>query len=288
MPSYHIRMVYKLPEQVYPVTGYELDLSEEEARLFGEQYEKGKVFFKGKWINSSNIEEIEIRETFYKAASYFPQPLDSSTIFYGTRVTTENVTRKFITSPPRKEETTEKKEKTKQPPDKNIFIVHGRDHAPMKELKTMLLEFGLSPIVLHEEASGGLTLAEKLEKYSKGVGYAFVILTPEDVGGHRDEMRKKLGGDTPFLSRPVTVFGGSIVDQALDLFEPRARQNVIFEMGYFWGLLERKRVCCLLKGNVEKPSDIEGIVYVPFKDSVYDVQVRIMKELKEAEYEIKL
>jgi predicted nucleotide-binding protein len=59
-------------------------------------------------------------------------------------------------------------------------------------------------------------------------------------------------------------------------------------MGYFWGLLERKRVCCLLKGNVEKPSDIEGIVYIPFKDSVYDAQVKIMKELRDAEYEIKL
>jgi predicted nucleotide-binding protein len=152
----------------------------------------------------------------------------------------------------------------------------------------MLLEFGLSPLVLHEEASGGLTLAEKLEKYSKDVGYAFVILTPEDVGGHRDEMRQKLGGDTPFLSRSVTLLGGKVTDQVLELFEPRARQNVIFEMGYFWGLLERKRVCCLLKGNVEKPSDIEGIVFVPFKDSIEEIQVKIMRELKEAGYEIKL
>jgi predicted nucleotide-binding protein len=57
-------------------------------------------------------------------------------------------------------------------------------------------------------------------------------------------------------------------------------------MGYFWGLLERKRVCCLLKGNVEKPSDIEGIVYIPFKDSVNDVKEMIVKEPTVAGYNV--
>ena len=65
---------------------------------------------------------------------------------------------------------------------RNIFIVHGRDHKQMKELKEMVNKFGLNPIVLHEKASGGLTLPEKLERYSEDIGYAFVILTPDDVG----------------------------------------------------------------------------------------------------------
>lgn len=158
----------------------------------------------------------------------------------------------------------------------------------MEELKAMLTELGFNPVVLHEQASGGLTLAEKLEKYAGKIGYTFVILTPDDIGGQKAHMRKKLGADTPLFQRPITIIGPSIIDNILESFEPRARQNVIFEMGYFWGLLERKRVCCLLKGNVEKPSDIEGIVYVHFEDSVNKVKSMIIKELREAGYEIKM
>jgi predicted nucleotide-binding protein len=181
----------------------------------------------------------------------------------------------------------EKSPRRKLALSKKVFIVHGRDHEPMKELKTMLYEFGLNPIVLHEEASGGLTLPEKLERHAKDVGYAFAILTPDDIGGEKATIRKRLGDGLPLhLIEPSII--NRMLDGMLNNFEPRARQNVIFEMGYFWGLLERKKVCCLLKGDVEKPSDMEGIVYISFKDSVYDVQVKIMKELKEAGYEIKL
>ena len=164
------------------------------------------------------------------------------------------------------------------PPLSNkVFIVHGRNHEPMKELKTMLYDFGLNPIVLHEKATGGLTLAEKLERYSKDVGYAFVILTPDDVGAFRSK----------FVDVHPQVLSKRSLKAIRDL-KLRARQNVIFEMGYFWGLLKRQKVCCLLKGDVEKPSDIEGILYVPFKDSVEEVRFKIFKELTEAGYEIKL
>jgi len=158
-----------------------------------------------------------------------------------------------------------------------VFIVHGRDHEPMKELKTIVYEFGLYPIVLHEKASGGLTLAEKLERYSKDVGYAFVILTPDDVGALRSK----------FVDVYPKVLSKRSIKSIRDL-KSRARQNVIFEMGYFWGLLKRQKVCCLLKGDVEKPSDIEGILYIPFKDSVEEVRLEIFRELTEAGYEIKL
>jgi predicted nucleotide-binding protein len=169
-----------------------------------------------------------------------------------------------------------------------VFIVHGRDHAPMKELKTMLYDFGLNPIVLHEEASGGLTLPEKLERHAKDVGYAFAILTPDDVGCLETEAKKH---KSELLPKYVITPRFNVEDEIEGFFKelkPRARQNVIFEMGYFWGLLERQRVCCLLKGDVEKPSDIEGIVYIPFKESVEEIRLKIMKELKAADYEIKL
>lgn len=67
----------------------------------------------------------------------------------------------------------------------------------------------------------------------------------------------------------------------------RARQNVVLELGYFIGKLSRDRVCCLHKGDVELPSDMHGIVYIFFKKSVNEVRHKIIKELKEAGYEIK-
>lgn len=177
MPYYHIKLTHGTPTHPYSEYDYELDLSEQETTVIAEQYEsKGYVFFNGKWVNVIDI-AIEIRETPEKTSIYFPQ-LSRSTIFESSQF--PNVTRRFIKSPP-KGQTSSKSERVTQPLSKNIFIVHGRDHEPMKELKTMLYDFGLSPIVLHEEASGGLTLAEKLERYSKDVGYAFVILTPDDI-----------------------------------------------------------------------------------------------------------
>jgi predicted nucleotide-binding protein len=166
---------------------------------------------------------------------------------------------------------------------KNVFIVHGRDHEPMKELKTMLLEFGLNPIVLHEQPSGSRTIVEKLEKHSD-VGYAFVILTPDDMGN--------LKQDALSISWIVTVPIGTIRSGDKILrehgFKDRSRQNVVLEFGYFIGLLGRDRVCCLHKGDVELPSDMQGIVYIPFENSVEEIRIKIMKELKEAGYEVKI
>jgi predicted nucleotide-binding protein len=73
---------------------------------------------------------------------------------------------------PKKDESKAQKKATSK---KNIFIAHGRDHKPMREIKAMLTEFRLNPIVLHEQPSGSRTIVEKLEKYSD-IGYAFVIL----------------------------------------------------------------------------------------------------------------
>ena len=168
---------------------------------------------------------------------------------------------------------------------KDVFIVHGRDFKPIKELKEMLIEFGLNPIVLHEQPSGSRTIPEKLEKYSD-VGFAFVILTPDDVGCLETEItsfKSRLTG--PLLRRPVLVTYPEVT-QLFDSLKPRARQNVVLEFGYFMGKLGRDRVCCLYKGDVELPSDMHGIVYIPFKESVKERRSQIVKELKEAGYQI--
>ncbi len=193
----------------------------------------------------------------------------------------EDVTELFIFHPPQdkgvpKKGITEPTVKTK-PFSKDVFIVHGHNFELVKELRDMLLDFGLNPLILHEQASGSLTLAEKLEKYSD-VGYAFVILTPDDVGGT----------EADFLNAVRALERLDLEDIYEDYMYHRARQNVVLEFGYFIGKLGRERVCCLYKGDIELPSDMQGIVYVSFNDSIYEQRPMIINELNEAGYEIQL
>ena len=188
-------------------------------------------------------------------------------------------------------------EQGKSPPQSDrVFIVHGRDYESVNELKTILVELGLNPIVLHEQPSRGRTVVEKLEDYSD-VGYAFAILTPDDQGISEEEVAKLLsnavGKENPNSEDVKDFFKNNRTEavftfsKLFSLFRLRARQNVVMEFGYFWGLLGRDRVCCLYKGDVELPSDMHGIVYVPFKQSVNETRSMIVRELKAAGYEIK-
>ena len=146
---------------------------------------------------------------------------------------------------------------------KKIFIVHGHDHEAKNELEIFLSEIGLEPIVLHRKADEGLTLLEKFEKYSD-VGYAIVLLTPDDVVASSDE------------------------DRTTQKTEHRARQNVIFEFGFFVGRLGRNRVCCLHQDNVTLPSDVSGLIYKPFRSHIEEVKYPIIRELKAAGYQISI
>lgn len=135
----------------------------------------------------------------------------------------------------------------------SIFIVHGRDKARY-ELKDLLKEWGLNPIILDDQPNiGEPTLIEKLEKYSSEVQCAIILLTPDDEGRLKDTEELK----------------------------SRSRQNVVFELGYFFGKSGRGKVICLHKGDIELPSDISGIVYIPFKDNLKDeVYRKLRTELK--------
>jgi predicted nucleotide-binding protein len=141
-------------------------------------------------------------------------------------------------------------------PDRRVFIVHGHDN--LKDAVARVLgAVGLEPIILQEKPGGGRTLIEKVEKYSE-VGYAVVLLAPDDVGGKKGEE-----------------------------MHDRARQNVIFELGYFVGKLGRGRVALLYSDGIEIPSDLAGIEYIPY-DSKDAWKYRLGKELKEASYPIDL
>ena len=285
MPYYHIRVkrIGKRPPYIF-----EFDLSKkkletllEQTRAHGELY-LSKSF---DWVKEQDIEDIDIAKTPKKSSYYGIGRLKGINIFEEGKI----VTSQFIKKPLSREVVKKSATSTQETLSKNVFIVHGRDHKPLKELKDMLTEFGLNPIVLHEKASGSRTIVEKLEKYSD-VGYAFVILTPDDTGCSHFEFRKSEGEYlVSFIKRideEVTFSAAKLAD-FLEVLKKRARQNVVLEFGYFIGLLGRDRVCCLYKGDLELPSDMHGIVYIPFKESVNEIRNKIIKELKEAGYKIK-
>jgi hypothetical protein len=120
-------------------------------------------------------------------------------------------------------------------PGKRVFVVHGHDHGLLNTVARFLEHLDLEPVILHEQASEGATIIEMLERHGR-VDYAIVLLTPDDVG---------------------SAVGSQ------DNLEPRARQNVILELGFFLGVAGRSRVCALYVDGVELPSDYSGVLYVP-------------------------
>lgn len=151
-----------------------------------------------------------------------------------------------------------------QPRTKKVFVVHGRDEIAKTNLEVFLHEVGLEPVVLHRQADEGLTIIEKFEKHSD-VGYAFILLTPDEVAYLAEEDSK------PENARNK---------------EFRARPNVIFEFGYFVGKLGRSRVCCLYTGNVTLPSDVSGMIYKRYEKSIEEVAYSVIKDLKASGYGI--
>ena len=155
--------------------------------------------------------------------------------------------------------------------------MHGHDDAAKYELARIIYnEFHLEAKILHEEPDKGRTIIEKLEGVSELPGYAFVLLTADDLGAKRvpDENIEYFNNATSKLNEQKTRF------------KYRARQNVILELGYFIGLLGRSRVCCLYKEGVEVPSDISGVLYKSFRDNISEITWEIRKELKAAGYDI--
>lgn len=136
-----------------------------------------------------------------------------------------------------------------------IFIVHGHDEGARESVARFLEHIGFQPIILHEQANRGRTVIEKVEANSD-VSFAVVLLTPDDEG---------------------CVKGGAT--------EPRARQNVLLELGYFIGRLGRERVCALKRGVVEIPSDFAGVVWEAM-DSGNGWKQALGRELAAAGHEI--
>ena len=120
-----------------------------------------------------------------------------------------------------------------------VFIIHGRDTSAKAIVARFLEHLKLEPIILHERPNEGRTIIEKFEKFAD-VKFAVVLLTPDDVGALKEQDND---------------------------YKPRARQNVVFEFGYFIGKLGREKVCALVKGDIEQPSDCHGLMYIPLDDN---------------------
>jgi predicted nucleotide-binding protein len=138
-----------------------------------------------------------------------------------------------------------------------VFIVHGHDEEVKSKVARFIEKLGFEPIILHEQASLGSTIIEKIEEYSN-VGFGIVLYTPCDVGGKK--------ADSPEL-------------------KSRARQNVVFEHGYLIGKIGRSNVCALVRGDIETPTDISGIVYISM-DSANAWHIEIARELRSSGYNV--
>lgn len=141
------------------------------------------------------------------------------------------------------------------PHSNKVFIVHGHDGEARETVARYLGKIGFEPIILHEQANRGKTVIEKVEANSD-VSFAVVLLTPDDEGCAK--------GGTP---------------------EPRVRQNVLLELGYFIALLGRENVCALKRGTVEIPSDFAGVLWEPM-DSNDGWKTKLARELQAAGHSI--
>lgn len=143
-------------------------------------------------------------------------------------------------------------------PSRRVFIVHGHDEAARESVARYLNDLGFEPVILHEQANRGGTVIEKIEA-NADVGFAVVLLTPDDKGAAKDSTE----------------------------LEPRARQNVLLELGYFLARLGRPKVCALRKGDVSIPSDFAGVVWEPM-DTGHGWKLALGRELKAAGFEVDL
>lgn len=144
---------------------------------------------------------------------------------------------------------------------KKIFIVHGHDDDCLRDLELFIRRLGLEPYILKNAGESGKTIIEALENnIINDSDFGIVLMTPDDIGASQ----KKYQEDKMCL-------------------QPRARQNVILEMGILIGSIGRHKVAILRKGDLEDPSDVNGILYISFKDSVIsEAGNKIIKHLKES------
>ena len=143
----------------------------------------------------------------------------------------------------------------------SVFIVHGHDEELKQSVARYIEKLGIEAVILHEKPNKGRTIIEKFDDYAN-VGFAIVLLSADDVVRSTE--------DTASVAY-------------------RARQNVIFELGFFLGRLGREKVAAIFRPheNFEMPSDYSGVLFVPYEaDGSWRFQ--LAKELKECGFKLNL
>ena len=142
-----------------------------------------------------------------------------------------------------------------------VFIVYGHDSQARDELELLLRRLKLNPIVLQNIPGGGDTIIEKLEELTDA-DFACVLVTPDDEGRKRSET---------------------------EVLRPRARQNVVLELGMVLSRLGRSRVAVLMKGSdIERPFDIDGLIYISFSEHINETKEQLAANLQKAGFDIQV
>ena len=136
-----------------------------------------------------------------------------------------------------------------------VFIVHGLDGELQQSVARIIEKQGIEAVILTEQANQGKTIIEKFEDFSN-VGGAICLFTADDLGRSKNS----------------------------DTDCSRARQNVIFETGYFIGKLGRDHIVILADDGIEMPSDLSGVV----RTNTVNWQFSLLKELSVMGYSVNL
>lgn len=242
------------------------DIEEVKEEIIKPYLSKTNFFVSGSLLNVETIRSIKVKKTAMNAAETFNMALNDNipgvislktkeSVIAGDKYS-DDITRELF-----KEMKTNTNISTNNAIsntlNNKVFIVHGHDNSVKNEMARYIEKLDLKPVILHEQASSNKTIIEKIEA-NNDVGFAVVLYTACDVGAKKEEK--------------------------LDL-QPRARQNVIFEHGYFIGHLGRDKVCALLDNNIEAPNDISGVVYITL-DERGAWKMDLAKELKAAGFTI--
>ncbi|SFP83415.1 Predicted nucleotide-binding protein containing TIR-like domain [Butyrivibrio proteoclasticus] len=145
--------------------------------------------------------------------------------------------------------------------NRKVFVVYGHDMIARTQLEAMLRRWDMEPLIIDQLVSSGNTIIEKLEEYTDKVNLGIVLATPDDIGYSKNNEDKK---------------------------KYRVRQNVVLELGMLLAKVGRAKVAILLSQaeDMEKPSDIDGLIYIPFKDNVEETKVSLAKEMQRNGYSL--
>lgn len=145
--------------------------------------------------------------------------------------------------------------------NRKVFVVYGHDTNARTQLEAMLRRWDLEPLILDQLISSGQTVIEKLEEYTQQANFGIVLATPDDIGYPKDDESKK---------------------------QFRVSQNVVLEVGMLLSRIGREKVAILLSQaeHMEKPSDIAGLIYIPFTDNVEETKLSLAKEMQSNGYSI--